>query len=168
MDLKTWETINTGDVHKNLQDTSWERDGKWQGGWTQGNAGNNYQRGGQGRLAGGQRGEGGHWGVADNGWAGMQTGEPRGDTGNSRRNRQGEAGRGGYGGGTQGGTGNRNYRQGPQGHARPVQTTLNEWVNKGFGTWAQQMDANLNALTHEQTAQFGDNSKQQTNPIAHA
>jgi len=167
MDSNTWKIINTGDIHKNLQDTSWERDGKWQGRWTQENAGNNYQRGGQGRLAGGQRGEGGHWGVADNRWAGTQTGGPRGDTGNGG-NRQGEAGRRGYGGGAQGGTGNWNYRQGPQRHAGPVQTTLDEWVNKGFGTWAQQMDVNLNTHAHEQTVRFRDNSRQQTNPIPHA
>ncbi|KAF8227499.1 hypothetical protein L208DRAFT_1379717 [Tricholoma matsutake] len=77
-DPKTWETLEGGEVHRNFQDASWERDGNWQGGWTQGNTPRN-QGGGQGQLAGGQREEGGNWGAGDNGWAGIWTEGLRGE-----------------------------------------------------------------------------------------
>jgi len=165
-DPKTWETLEGGEVHRNFQDASWERDGNWQGGWTQGNTPHN-QGGGQGRLAGGRRGEGGNWGAGDNGWVGIRTEGLRGEAVDRGRSR--EMGRGGFGaGGTWGGAVNQNYRQETQRAGGPIQSTLDSWATGGYGTWADQMDANAAANAHAQPGETRGTSSQQANSVAHA
>jgi hypothetical protein len=78
-------------------------------------------------------------------------------------------GRGGYGaGGNRGGAANRNYRQDTHRDAEPVQSTLDAWVTGGFGTWAEQMDANIAANTQAQAGETRGTGSQQVNTIAHA
>jgi hypothetical protein len=118
-------------------------------------------------LAGGRRGEGGNWGAGDNGWAGTQTEGLRGEAAGRGGSR--EMGRGGFrAGGTRGGAVNRNYRQEIQRAGGPMQSTLDLWTTRGFGTWADQMDANTAANAHVQLGEMRGTSSQQANPIVHA
>ena len=85
------------------------------------------------------------------------------------RGRSREMGRGGFGaGGTRGGAANRNYRQETQRVGGPMQSTLDSWATGGFGTWADQMDANTAANAHAQLGETRGTSSQQANPVAHA
>jgi hypothetical protein len=78
-------------------------------------------------------------------------------------------GRGGFGaGGTRGGAVNRNYRQEIQRAGGPTQSTLDSWMTRGFGMWADQMDMNTAANTHVQLGEARGTSSQQANPIFHA
>ena len=63
---------------------------------------------------------------------------------------------------------NQNYRQETQRASRPMQSTLNSWATGGFGTWADQMDANIAANVQVQLGEVRGTSSQQANPIARA
>ena len=100
-------------------------------------------------------------------WAGIWTEGRRGEAVN--RGRSTEMGRGEFGaGGTRGGPVNRNYRQETQRASGPMQSTLDSWATGGFGTWADQVDANIAANAQAQLGETRGTSSQQANPIAHA